>query len=335
MNERQLFVRRVRAYMFKQWKTWRLILDWTVILYGGIPFAIFLGYQYRLLWQGEIEWVSQVPMLVWTFLLIVLFLQDRFFVWMERADVTLIARRTLIQVLKRYSLLYHVIKLGLKVLFIMLAFTPVLRLDEWSGASILAFGMAVLLLAWIHMWTWYQLTVRRVNWVFRILVTCMVFLCLYALLVDSPLWAVVLGSSLVAFAMYLGEGWLSRHPYLSRELERGETVRDAFDRALLSTSGAIEKPSRRKRPLYRPRPNRFGTARRTSAILLYIRTPRHRNLWLRLIPVAVTGMVLVPSWFKLLIPLYVGYVMWQERQAFKQEMERHPFFRAIQERTDL
>lgn len=334
MNERQLFFRRVRAHVVNRWKSWRLILDWTVILYGVFPLVIFLGYQYRLLWQGEIEWVSQVPMLVWTFVLLVLLLQDRFFVWVERADVTLIARRTLIQVLKRYSLLYHVIKLSLKVLFVMLAFTPVLRLDAWSGASILAFGMALLLLAWIHMWTWYQLTVRRVNLLFRIVVTCMVFLCLYALLIDSPLWAVVLGSGLVAFAMYVREGWLSRHPYLSRELEHGETVRAAFDRTLLSTSGAIEKLSRRKRPLYRPRPNRFGNARRTSAILLYVRTPRHRDLWLRLIPVAFTGMVLVPSWFKLLIPLYLCYVIFQEKQAFTQEMERHPFFRAIQERTD-
>ncbi|WP_215191501.1 ABC transporter permease [Exiguobacterium sp. s7] len=333
MNEHQLFVRRVRTHVTKQWKTWRLILDWTVVLYGVIPFAIFLGYQYRLLWQGEIEWVSQVPMFVWTLGIGIVLLRNQFFVWVERADVTLVAKRSLVRRLKHDSLLYHAITLGLKILFVMLAFTPVLRLDGWSGASILAFGTAVLLLAWIHMWTRYQLTVRRVNWIFRILVTCMVFFCLYALLIDSPLWAVVLGSGIVAFAMYVGEGWLSRHPYLSQELERSEALRTAFDRALLSTSGAIEKPSRRKRPLYRPRPNRFGTARRTTAILLYIRTPRHRNLWLRLIPLAVTGMLLVPSWFKLLIPLYVGYVMWQERQAFKQEMERHPFFRAIQERT--
>lgn len=333
MNEHQLFARRARAYVVNQWKTWRLILDWTVILYGGVPFAIFLGYHYRLLWQGEIEWVSQVPMLVWSLVLIVLFLQDQFFVWVERADVTLIARRTLIQVLKRYSLGYHVLKLGLKVIFLLLAFAPVLRLNGWPGASILAFGMAVLLLAWIHMWTRYQLKVRRANWIFRFLVTCITFLCLYALLMDLPLLAVIAGSGLVAFGLYVGEGWLSRHPYLSRELEHGETVRAAFDRALLSTSGAIEKPSRRKRPFYRPKPNRFGTARRTSGILLYIRTPSHRNLWLRLIPIAITGIILVPSWFKLLIPLYVSYVVLQERQAFKQEMERHPFFRAIQERT--
>ncbi len=208
-------------------------------------------------------------------------------------------------------------------------------LDGWPVVSISAFGISLLFLTGIHTWIRYQLTVRRSHWMLRVTVTCVTFVCMYALLSDSPLGAVVLGSGLVAFAIYIGEGWLSRHPYLSQELERSEALRMAFDRAVLSTSGAIEKPSRRKRPLYRPRPNRFGSARRTSAILLYIRTPRHRNLWLRLVPLAVTGMLLVPSWFKLLIPLYVGYVMWQERQAFKQEMERHPFFRAIQERTDL
>ncbi|MFC4685156.1 ABC transporter permease [Exiguobacterium sp. s149] len=333
MNEHQLFVRRVRTHVTKQWKTWRLILDWTVVLYGVIPFAIFLGYQYRLLWQGEIEWVSQVPMFVWALGIGIVLLRNPFFVWVERADVTLVAKRSLIDKLKHDSLLYQALKLGAMFLFVLSAFMPVLWLDGWSVASIFAFGISLLFLTGIHTWIRYQLTVRHSHWMLRVTATCVTFVCMYALLIDSPLWSAVLGSGLVAFAMYVGEGWLSRHPYLSQELERSEALRTAFDRALLSTSGAIEKPSRRKRPLYRPRPNRFGTARRTTAILLYIRTPRHRNLWLRLIPLAVTGMLLVPSWFKLLIPLYVGYVMWQERQAFKQEMERHPFFRAIQERT--
>ncbi|WP_396129058.1 ABC transporter permease [Exiguobacterium mexicanum] len=335
MNEHQLFARRVRIHMTKQWKTWRLILDWTVVLYGVIPFVIFLGYQYRLLWQGELGWVRQVPMFVWALGIGIVLLRNQFFVWVERADVTLLAKRSLIHRLKRHSLLYHALKLGAMSLFVLWAFMPVLWLDGWSFSSILAFGMALLFVTALHKWTRYQLTIRCSHWMLRATVTCVTLLCLYALLIDSPLWAVILGSGLVAVAMYVGEGWLTRHPYLSQELERSEALRTAFDRALLSTSGAIEKPSRRKRPLYRPRPNRFGSVRRTSAILLYIRTPRHRNLWLRLIPLAVTGMLLVPSWFKVLIPLYVGYVMWQERQAFKQEMERHPFFRAIQERTDL
>ncbi|TCI68502.1 hypothetical protein EVJ22_11740 [Exiguobacterium sp. SH0S7] len=335
MNEDQLFARRVRTHMTKQWKTWRLILDWTVVLYGVIPLVIFLGYQYRLLWQDELGWVSQVPMFVWALGIGVVLLRNQFFVWIERADVTLVAKRSLIHRLKYNSLFYHALKLGATSLFVLWAFIPVIWLDGRSVASILAFGTALLFVTAVHTWTRYQLTIRRSHWMLRVTVTCVTFLCLYALLIDSLLWAVVLGSGLVAVAMYVGEGWLTRHPYLSQELERSETLRTAFDRALLSTSGAIEKLSRRKRPLYRPKPNRFGSARRTSAILLYIRTPRHRNLWLRLIPLAVTGMLLVPSWFKLLIPLYVGYVMWQERQAFKQEMERHPFFRAIQERTDL
>ncbi|WP_214801661.1 ABC transporter permease [Exiguobacterium sp. s194] len=123
MNEHQLFARRIRVHMTKQWKTWRLILDWTVVLYGVIPFAIFLGYQYRLLWQGELRWVSQVPMFVWALGIGIVLLRNQFFVWIERADVTLIAKRSLIHRLKHDSLFYYAIKLGSTLLFVLFGLT--------------------------------------------------------------------------------------------------------------------------------------------------------------------------------------------------------------------
>lgn len=333
MTVQFLLKRRILAHATKQWGIWRLLLDWTVVLYGVIPFAIFLGYHYMLLWQGEIEWVGQIPAIIWAGGFLLVFLQDNFFVWVDRADLIVLSDRSLIKTLKHYSLVYHFAKLIMKYSVVILAFLPVLVLMGWSASAALSFGLSVFLLAWLQMWLLYQLKARHTKRWMRLGIVLMTFICLYALLSELPFLAVVLGSSLIALALYVGEGWLSFQPRLSREVELAESVRSAFDRTLLSTSGAIEKPSRRKRPLYRPSPDRFGSVQRTLAVLLYIRTPRHRNLWLRLIPLATIGMIAVPSWFKLLIPLYIGFVAIQERNAFKQEMERHPFFRSLKERT--
>ncbi len=332
MTVRDVWVRRVRTHLINQWKTWRLVFDWTIVLYGVIPFALFLGYQYVLIWQGAYAWLLDVPMLAWAAILLLIQLQDNFFAWVERADVTIVANRDLVSVLKRYSIGYHLVGMGMKYMLVLGLLAPVLKLHGWPIFSLFAFGFALLLVAWLHMWLRYLLDMSRTHWSLRLLVTVVAFFSTYALLTDLPLLAVVLGSGSVAFALLAGEGWLSRHPYIGREVEHAANVRTSFDRSLLSTSGVFEKPNLRKRPYYRPEANRFGSVERTLAILLYMRTPSHRNLWLRLIPLAVTGFLLVPSWFKLVIPLYIGYVIWQERSAFLTEMKRHPFFRTIEGR---
>lgn len=334
MTVRDVWVRRVRTDLTKRWKTWRLLFDWTIVLYGGIPLTFFLGYQYVAMWQGAYPWLMDVPMLAWAAGLLLIQLHDHFFAWIERADVALVANRDLVSAMKRYSVGYHLAGMGMKYTLVLGLMAPVLKLHGWSLVSLVAFGFALFVVAWLHMWLRYLLDMKGTHWSLRLLVPVVAFSGTYALLADMPLLAVVLGSGSVALALVSGEGWLSRHPFISREVEHAARVRTAFDRSLLSTSGVFEKPNTRKRPYYRPTPNRFGSVRRTLALLLYIRTPSHRNLWLRLIPLAVTGFLLVPSWFKLLIPLYIGYVGIQERDAFLNEMERHPFFRMTQGRTD-
>ncbi|MCT4783231.1 MULTISPECIES: ABC transporter permease [Exiguobacterium] len=334
MRIRDIWVRRVRHHLTNQWKTWRLLFDWTIILYGVIPLVIFLVYQYRLLWQGERPWLEEIPMIAWAVMLLLLFLLDHFFVWLERADVTLVADRALIGIMKRYSVGYQLVMSVVKYIFVLGLMAPVLRLHDWSIATILVFGFGLLFIAWLHMWLRYMLEIRRSHWILRLLLPFISLSWIYALLANVPLLAFLLGSGMVAWTLVASEGWLSTHAYVSREVEHAAEVRTSFDRSLLSTSGILEKPNLRKRPFYRPAPNRFGSVQRTLALLLYVRTPSHRNLWLRLIPLAITGILLVPSWFKVLIPIYIGYVGLQERNAFIKEMQRHPFFRSVRGRTD-
>lgn len=327
MTARQLLIRRIRAHANKQWKTWRLILDWTVILYGVLPLIAFFIYHYRLLWRGELEWVTNLPLLFWIILFWISFLHDRFFIWVERADMILLSDRSLIRTIKQFSVRYHLIKFVLKYAVLVGLFIPILVLKGWSVLSGAGFGLYILLLAGVHAWSVYQLKIRQKNWLWRFSISFLILIYM-SLTVPRSLFLPI-GLLLLGLAVYLGRGWMKKQAYVSREVEVSEAVRLAFDQALLSTTGAIEKPSRRKRPFYRPDPDRFGTVQRTVAILLYIRTPRHRNLWLRLLPISTAGLFALPSFFKLVIVLYVMYVAYQERQAFKREMERHPFFRAL------
>lgn len=332
MIAKRLFWMRVSRYMNQQWKTVRLIVDWTIFLYGVIPLLIWAGYSYWLVWEGNIVWLRDVPYLLWAILFGWVMWQDRMFVWVERADLILVADRHLIRQLKWYSVVYQMTQHLIQYGFYLLLIAPILHVKGRTTVEILAFGVALFLLSWCHAWIQYQLRLRHVHLMKRLLIVLIAFVGVYALLIESVLLGVLIGSMMVTFALYVGEGWVSKHPNIGREIEIGERERASFDRVLLTTSGAIEKTSERTRPLYRPRPNRFGTVRRTMAILIYFRTPSHRNLWFRLIPLGVTSVILLPSWFKIVVPIYLLYVAYQEQTSFTREMERHPFFQSIQER---
>ena len=332
MIAKRLFWMRVSRYMKQQWKTVRLIVDWTIFLYGVIPLLIWAGYSYWLVWEGNIDWLRDVPYLLWAILFGWVMWQDRMFVWVERADLILVADRHLIRQLKWYSVAYQMTQHLIQYGFYLLLFAPILHVEGKTTVAILAFGAALFLLSWCHAWIQYQLRLRHVHLMKRLLVVLIAFVGVYALLIESVLLGVLIGSLMVTCALYVGEGWVSKHPNIGREIEIGERERASFDRVLLTTSGAIEKTSERTRPLYRPRPNRFGTVRRTMALLMYFRTSSHRNLWFRLIPLGITSVILLPSWFKLVVPIYLLYVAYQEQTSFTREMERHPFFQSIQER---
>ncbi|ACQ70815.1 hypothetical protein EAT1b_1889 [Exiguobacterium sp. AT1b] len=332
MIAKRLFWMRVSRYLKQQWKTVRLIVDWTIFLYGVLPLLIWAGYSYWQVWEGSFPWLGDIPYFLWALLIGWFMWQDRMFVWIERADLILVSNRSMIRDLKWYSVWYHftqhVIQYGCYVLLL----APILYIKGRSVGEILAFGVALFLLGWCHAWIQYQFRLRHAHLMKRVLMVLLALVGVYALLIDSVLLSVLIGSMMVTFALYVGEGWVSKHPNIGREIEIGERERASFDRVLLTTSGAIEKTSERKRPLYRPRPNRFGTVRRTMAILIYFRTPSHRNLWFRLIPLGVTSVILLPSWFKIVVPIYLLYVAYQEQTSFTREMERHPFFQSIQER---
>lgn len=332
MIAKRLFWMRVSRYMKQQWKTVRLIVDWTIFLYGVIPFLIWAGYSYWLVWEGNIDWLRDVPYLLWAILFGWVMWQDRMFVWVERADLILVADCRLIRQLKWYSVVYQMTQHLIQYGFYLLLIAPILYVKGRTTVEIFAFGAALFLLSWCHAWIQYQLRLRHVHLMKRLLVVLIAFVGVYALLIESVLLGVLIGSLMVTCALYVGEGWVSKHPNIGREIEIGERERASFDRVLLTTSGAIEKTSDRKRPLYRPRPNRFGTVRRTMALLMYFRTSSHRNLWFRLIPLGITSVILLPSWFKLVVPIYLLYVAYQEQTSFTREMERHPFFQSIQER---
>ncbi|WP_070328083.1 ABC transporter permease [Exiguobacterium aurantiacum] len=222
MTARYLLKRRVIDHAAKHWKTWRLRL------YVVFPLFFFLGYQYILFWQGGLDWIGDVSAFVWAVLFLLLVVSDTFFIWVERADVTRSTGDALIKVLKRYSLSYHIVKLIIKYGVVVSLFRPVLVDWGWTHASILSFFLSVLLIAWLHMWTQYQLQIRRSHWMLRVSVTIIAMICLYAFLDGRPLAAVVFGSGFVALALYAGEGWMSRQPYLDREIDLAEALHDSF-----------------------------------------------------------------------------------------------------------
>jgi ABC-2 type transport system permease protein len=163
MIAKRLFWMRVSRYMKQQWKTVRLIVDWTIFLYGVIPLLIWAGYSYWLVWEGNIDWLRDVPYLLWAILFGWVMWQDRMFVWVERADLILVADRHLIRQLKWYSVAYQMTQHLIQYGFYLLLFAPILHVEGKTTVAILAFGAALFLLSWCHAWIQYQLRLRHVH----------------------------------------------------------------------------------------------------------------------------------------------------------------------------
>uniref|UniRef100_UPI003D1DE882 ABC transporter permease n=1 Tax=Kroppenstedtia sanguinis TaxID=1380684 RepID=UPI003D1DE882 len=64
MTPWDLFKRRLLEEWRFQYRVWRTVLDWTVILYLGIPALVFLWIQYRSGWEAD-SWIGDVPSWGW------------------------------------------------------------------------------------------------------------------------------------------------------------------------------------------------------------------------------------------------------------------------------
>lgn len=238
MTARSLFQERVVMDARKNWQTIRLLIDWTVMVYILVPFLMYMGFVYVFLWQGKFEWIGHFKV-VWVFIFFLLFLRDRFVVWLEQGDVLLLSAKRLIRQIKHYSLRYRTLLLVLKYGCCLLLFVPIFHAQGWSALDTLTLWLNLTLIAWLHMWIRYQQVIRGHHWVKQLLMELFVFGCLYSLFTDMAFLRVVMGSGLVAYAMWIGEGWLSRQSYLEREVAWSERVRSSLQRTVLKGAGGF------------------------------------------------------------------------------------------------
>ena len=238
MTASNLFQERVVMDARKNWQTIRLLIDWTVMVYVLVPFLVYTGFVYVLLWQGKFEWIGHFKV-VWVLIFFLLFLRDRFVVWLEQGDVRLFSARRLIRQIKHYSLQYRTLLLVLKYECCLLIFAPIFHAQGWSVLDMLTLWMSLTLIAWLHMWIRYQQVIRGHHWVKQLLMELFVFGCLYSLFTDMAFLRVLMGSGLVAYAMWIGEGWLSRQSYLGREVAWSERVRSSLQRTVLKEAGGV------------------------------------------------------------------------------------------------
>lgn len=240
MTARGLFQERVVMDARKNWQTIRLLIDWTVMVYVLVPFLMYTGFVYVLLWQGKIEWIGHFKV-VWVLMFFLLFRNDRLVVWIEQSDTLLFSAKRFIRQIKHYSLQYCTLHLVLKYGFCLLLFAPIFHEQGWSAVDTLALWLSLILIAWLHMWIRYQQVIRDHHWMKQLLMELFIFGCVYSLFTDMVFLRVLMGSGLVAYAMWIGEGWLSRQSYLGREVEWSERVRSSLQRTVLKGAGALRQ----------------------------------------------------------------------------------------------
>ncbi len=319
MSGFKLFFPRLVANWIYQWRIFRIIADWTIIIYLMIPAAVVFLAIYRSWWLETPDWAVEIPLVVYFLPGYLLSWQGNCRFFTEEADlVFLIKRKSLFQKMKLWGFFYSLLAQAVFLILFIILLLPFLRGHfQLSGSSIA--GFFLLLLALKYVLNYIRFHLRRIDKsILRIFAGFFVFIGMTATAVYLYfLWAVkhlmlVNGISFVIIALSV---WLYyrllKRPSLFEvflTIDREQKLKTAG--IIYQFSGQIEKTSviKRRRPwlfrnsgmIFRERTLVHGFME--MFIKFFLRNKIYLSSYLRMISVTAAAIIIAPSmWIKILI----------------------------------
>ncbi len=302
----------------------RSALDWTVWLYILIPALVIGIAYYRSWWIEAPEWLAAVPeqAAIFPLFLIATFWSLRIFT--EDADqVYLLQNEVLMNGLKKWGILFSLLKGMLVTLLGIALVLPLLVAWDWSTERVIVTGIFVLLVSWNVKSSRYfiDLVIPSV-WIKWLPIGLMNFASISILIVMNQWgwkfeWAVVLGGASLILLLY---AQLDRRLKIKGTffhdvvIERGYKQR--YTRLLMGQVGVAPKPM-----FVRKRPFLFQQSRRirkngdpvTRILDLYLkwllRSAGKVQYYLQVMGWAAVAIVLLPLVVKIIVLLFALYAL--------------------------
>ena len=129
----------------------RIIADWTIIIYLMIPVAVVFLAIYRSWWLETPDWAVEIPLVVYFLPGYLLSWQGNCRFFTEEADmVFLIKRKSLFQKMKLWGFFYSLLAQAVFLILFIILLLPFLRGHfQLSGSSIAGFFLLLLALKYV------------------------------------------------------------------------------------------------------------------------------------------------------------------------------------------
>lgn len=324
VNSSRLFFQRLRQNWLYQYKVFKAIADWIIMLYIIVPFTIAGLVIYRSWWIELPQWIEMIPFS----LLFILFF---FFIWgghfrtfIRGADrIFLMKNRSLYLPLKQITLLFSFARSTLPTIVIGLLIAPFwLKLYQLDFEQLLLFIFLFLSSKWFVMGVKGKLNVHVRGWR-NALQSIPVFLgigIIWFLFYQALKTEQILGMiglilfNLVCAVLFIRERFTSVKTF-EQDLAIEEFERNKYIRFIFSISMDVEKPAKilptRKKPILYAKSNRLFRKRtpKNAFLELFIkattRNPEYLLRYLQMIGTTSLAMILIPVvWYRVAIVIF-------------------------------
>ncbi|WP_413374920.1 ABC transporter permease [Alkalihalobacillus sp. 1P02AB] len=340
MSPVMVFKQRVKSEWSYQYKLWKMMVDWTVWLYILLPLLAILGYQFYLLWQGEMEWAYYLPSFTIPFIFLLVCWSGTLRLFLLDGDLLFLRQRPeWVQMIKKYGLIYSIVLNVFSVSVIAFIIAPFMLVYQdvsvWDYTLLCSF---VILFRLCLQYLNQLLELRYERWK-KVLRTIGLFILtwlLFHLFHWSPLsLQVTFTVLLVPITLVFMKKRLNLTTTFFKDCLRENKERIKYTSMLVGLNGYQVNKKQRKRPVFLLANSAKIFRKRTTEnittelfIKLFIRNSQKLNGLFRITGVSTMAILIVPAnWIKwVLFFIMLALLNYYMMSSWK-ELKGHSFFK--------
>lgn len=349
----KLFIDRLVLNWSNQWRIFKMIADWTVMIYILIPATVIFFVIYRSWWLEAPEWVTSVPLSLFFVLGYIWSWQGNVRFFSEDADrVFLIRKKQLLYSLNRwgffYSVIFHACFAGLFIILLLPFLLLHFQLNWPAVAGFFLFLLAMKYLLVYLKFYLYKISRKIIRFIVGFLVFCTTaaLACLgyFFLVNDGFVCMYGLSASIIAASIGLYSRLLNKTSLFETFLAIEREQKDRAAGVIYQLSLQTEKINviKKNRPWLFPSSG-IIFRKRTPAngfkelfIKLFLRNKLYLSSYIRMLVITAAAIMMIPPvWAKILIFAVFAFMAgsWFE-SIWDKTFLKHPLIRKYLETND-
>ncbi|MGM9988363.1 MAG: ABC transporter permease [Bacillaceae bacterium] len=330
---KHLFFHRLQANLLHSWRTVSLFFDGMIWVYIGIPILALFVYQYVLLWQQKVTWISGIEQMLFFAIVLFFFLIGELSMFIEEADcIYLIDKKKGFNQLKKDSSLYQFVKIIILFLFSFSLTLPILLLElDMSLIASIEIWLHILCINILYKLSVYRIEISNQHWFFKglyrygMLIAGMgITFFLFLNLESSHFFFFVYG---IFIAVLLRA--IFHYPNIMKEIHYSAKVQMSFSKAVLQSTGTVEAVNDKTKPFFYLNWLPIISVTTRLIIVSYIRNKSRRRILVMLGFAVVNGVILTPFFIKILCVAFGVYALYEQYKQTSEEITQHDFYKIM------